>query len=72
MDPVSAIPPFLKALHLVSMVFFFAGTMHIVRLFVAHREALARWEPDRSILTKQFGKLERRALYYLIWPSLGS
>ncbi|HMC96971.1 MAG TPA: CopD family protein, partial [Flavobacteriales bacterium] len=49
---------------------FFAGTFHIVRLFVAHREAMAKWEPDRAILSKEYGLLERRALYYLIWPSL--
>jgi protoporphyrinogen IX oxidase len=59
-----------KALLLIFTVTFFAGTFHIVRLFVAHREALAKWEPDRAILSKQFGLLERRALYYLIWPSL--
>ncbi|MEO8591232.1 MAG: CopD family protein [Flavobacteriales bacterium] len=61
---------FAKALMLIFTVTFFAGTFHIVRLFVAHREALAKWEPDRAILSKQFGLLQRRALYYLIWPSL--
>lgn len=62
--------PFLKALHLIAMVTYFAGTFHVVRVFVAHREALGRSEPDRGILHKQFISLERRALYYLIWPSL--
>lgn len=62
--------PLLKALHLIAMVTYFAGTFHIVRVFVAHREALGKWEPDRGILHKQFTSLERRALYYLIWPSL--
>lgn len=61
---------FAKAMLLIATVTFFAGTFHIVRLFVAHREALSKWEPDRAILSKQFGSLERRALYYLIWPSL--
>ena len=61
---------FLKAIHLISMVAYFAGTFHIVRLFVAHREALSKFEPDRSILHQQFGKLERRALYYLNSPAL--
>lgn len=62
--------PFMKALHLIAMVTYFAGTFHIVRVFVAHRESLGKAEPDRSILHKQFGVLERRALYYLISPSL--
>jgi len=61
---------FAKAMLLIATVTFFAGTFHIVRLFVAHREALSKWEPDRAILSKQFGALERRALYYLIWPSI--
>ncbi|MBP6573181.1 MAG: CopD family protein [Flavobacteriales bacterium] len=60
----------LKALLLIATVTFFAGTFHIVRLFVAHREALTKWEPQRTILAEQFGSLERRALYYLVWPSL--
>ena len=62
--------PLLKALHLIAMVTYFAGTFHLVRLFVAHRSALGKFEPDRGVLDKQFTSLERRALYYLIWPSL--
>lgn len=64
-----AIPSYLKALELFALVAWFAGTFHIVRLFVAHREALAKWEPDRTILTTQFAALERGALFYLIWPA---
>lgn len=70
MDPVAQIPAWLKLLQLLAVVFFFAGTMHIVRLLVAHRAALARWEPDRTVLAKEFHVLERRALYYLNWPAL--
>jgi putative membrane protein len=71
MEPIdTAIPVLLKALHLFALVAYFAGTFHIVRLFVAHREAMAKWEPDRTILTGQFTALERSALYYLIWPAL--
>jgi putative membrane protein len=64
------IPAFLKALHLFALVVFFAGSFHIVRLFVAHREAMARWEPDRKILLDQFTAMERRALIFVIWPAL--
>ncbi|MBK8499902.1 MAG: CopD family protein [Flavobacteriales bacterium] len=71
MEPEStSILPFVKALHLIAMVTYFAGTFHMVRVFVAHREALGKAEPDRGILHKQFSLLERRALYYLISPSL--
>lgn len=64
------IPAWLKAAHLVAIVFFFAGTIHTVRLLVAHRAALAKWEPDRTILAEQFSALERRALFYMSWPAL--
>ncbi|HNR53654.1 MAG TPA: CopD family protein [Flavobacteriales bacterium] len=71
MEPTTTeIPALLKALHLFALVVFFAGTFHIVRLFVAHRTAMAKWEPDRKILLDQFCVLERRALYYTNWPAL--
>lgn len=59
-----------KALLIIALATYFAGTFHIVRLFVAHRRALAKFEPDRGILHAQFSALEHRALYYLIWPSV--
>lgn len=67
---VAEIPSLLKALHLFALVVFFAGTFHIVRLFVAHRKAMARWEPDRKVLLDQFTAMERSALYMVIWPAL--
>ncbi len=68
--PIAEIPALLRALHLFALIVFFAGTFHIVRLFVAHHEAMSRWEPDRKILLDQFTGMERRALYFVIWPSL--
>lgn len=70
MGTAAEIPAFLKALHLFALVVFFAGTFHIVRLFVAHRMAMARWEPDRKILLDQFTAMERSALFFVIWPAL--
>lgn len=67
--PPTEIPALLKALHLIALIVFFAGTFHIVRLFVAHRKAMARWEPDRKILLDQFIGMERQALLFVIWPS---
>lgn len=68
MDP--AWYPVIKALHLIFMVTFFAGTFYIVRLFIYHREALAKWEPDRTILTRQYALMEKRLWYFITWPSL--
>lgn len=62
--------PGLVALHLIFMVTFFSGTFYLVRLFVMHRQALALFEPDRGILHKQYGKMERTLLYIVAWPSL--
>jgi putative membrane protein len=49
---------------------YFGGTFHIVRLFVAHREAMAKWEPDRTVLMTTFKDMERNALYFMNWPAL--
>ncbi len=62
--------PALVALHIIFMVTYFSGTFYLVRLFVLHRQALALWEPDRGILAKQYGKMERTLLYIVSWPSL--
>lgn len=69
MDPAE-LYAIVKALHLIFMVTFFAGTFYIVRLFIYHREALGKWEPERGILTKQYALMERRLWYFITWPSL--
>lgn len=73
MEPTTTeIPALLQALQLFALVVFFAGTFHIVRLFVAHRADMAKWEPDRKILLDQFTAMERGALYFLNWPALAT
>jgi putative membrane protein len=49
-----------KALHLVSIVTWFAGLFYLGRLFIYHAEALQKPEPDRSVLLPQFALMERR------------
>src|SRR5690606_20802188 len=49
-----------KALHLVSIVSWFAGLFYIGRLFIYHAEALQKPEVERDILTAQFSLMERR------------
>ncbi|HRH71129.1 MAG: CopD family protein [Flavobacteriales bacterium] len=72
MEPslIDPIPSYLKALELFALVVWFAGTFHIVRLFVAHRDAMATWEPDRTILTNKFSVMEHGALFLVIWPAM--
>lgn len=58
-----------KALHIIFMVTWFAGLFYIVRLFIYHREALDKPEPDQGILVAQFRIMERRLWYAITWPS---
>jgi putative membrane protein len=62
--------PIIKALHIIFMVTFFAGTFYIVRLFIYHQEALWSPEPARTILVQQFTLMERRLWYFITWPSV--
>ncbi len=59
----------IKSLHIIFMVTFFAGTFYIVRLFIYHTEALVKFEPDRTILTKAYALMSRRLWYFITWPS---
>ncbi len=60
---------YLKSLHIVFIVTWFAGLFYIARLFIYHTEASDKPEPDRTILTKQFQKMERLLWYVITWPS---
>ncbi len=62
--------PIIKALHIIFMVTYFAGTFYIVRLFIYHKEALSKFEPDRTILSRQLIMMERKLWYIITWPSL--
>jgi putative membrane protein len=59
-----------KGLHVVGFVSWFAGLFYIVRLYVYHVEALERPEPDRTILTRQFEKMERLLWYAITVPAM--
>src|SRR4028119_1308566 len=60
---------YLKALHIIFIVTWFAGMFYIVRLFIYNTEAQERPEPERSILQKQFGVMIRRLWFGITWPS---
>ena len=60
---------YLKSLHLIFVVTWFAGLFYIVRLFIYHTEALQKSEPERSILDKQLSKMSRLLWYVITWPS---
>lgn len=60
---------YLKALHLIFIVTWFAGMFYIVRLFIYNREANDKPEPERSILQNQLNIMSRRLWYGITWPS---
>lgn len=61
--------PYIKALHIIFIVTWFAGLFYIVRLFVYQTEAYNKDEPDRSILSKQLNLMSHRLWYIITWPS---
>lgn len=60
---------YIKALHLIFVITWFAGLFYIVRLFVYHAEAKEKPEPEQSILIKQYQLMQYRLWYIITWPS---
>jgi len=60
---------YLKALHIIFIVTWFAGLFYIVRLFIYHAEAEKKEEPAKTILQTQYKLMEKRLWYIITWPS---
>jgi protoporphyrinogen IX oxidase len=60
---------YLKALHIIFIVTWFAGMFYIVRLFIYNAEANDKPEPEKTILQKQFGVMIKRLWFGITWPS---
>ncbi|MEM9685906.1 MAG: CopD family protein [Bacteroidota bacterium] len=61
---------YIKALHIIFVITWFAGLFYIPRLFIYHIEASGKPEPEKHILTAQFKLMARRLWYIITWPSL--
>ncbi len=61
--------PYIKALHLIFVVTWFAGLFYIPRLFVYHIEAQDEEELARTILSKQLKLMSKRLWFIITWPS---
>lgn len=61
--------PYIKALHIIFIVTWFAGMFYIVRLFIYNTEAGEKAEPEKSILQKQFAIMIKRLWFGITWPS---
>lgn len=60
---------YIKSLHLIFVVTWFAGLFYMPRLFIYHIEALQKPHAEREVLTSQFRIMERRLWYIITWPS---
>jgi putative membrane protein len=60
---------YVKALHIIFVVTWFAGLFYIVRLFIYQTEALQKPDLERSILKPQLDLMASRLWYIITWPS---
>ena len=60
---------YIKALHIIFVITWFAGLFYMPRFFIYSREANDKPEPERSILQAQLSIMARRLLYGITWPS---
>lgn len=61
---------FLKGLHVVGFVSWFAGLFYLVRIFVYYTEAAEKPQPDRDILTREFGLMQARVYKIICNPAM--
>ncbi|MBO0591440.1 CopD family protein [Cellulophaga sp. E16_2] len=60
---------YIKALHLIFVITWFAGLFYVPRLFINQIEASLRPSPEKEILTKEFKLMTKRLWYIITWPS---
>jgi putative membrane protein len=60
---------YLKAVHIIFIVTWFAGLFYMPRLFVYIIESHNKPEPERTILLKQLNMMASRLWFAITWPS---
>ena len=60
---------YIKALHLIFVITWFAGLFYIPRLFIYHIEASKKSKKHVDILVPQFKLMSKRLWYIIVWPS---
>ena len=60
---------YLKAVHIIFVVTWFAGLFYMPRLFVYLTESYDKPEPERSILVRQLTLMASRLWFGITWPS---
>ena len=62
--------PYVMSVHIIFVVSWMAGLFYSVRLFIYHTEAEDRPEPDRSILKKEYERIESKLWYIIATPAM--
>lgn len=62
--------PYIKSLHLIFIITWFAGLFYIVRLFVYQIEASQKPSPEKEILGEQLKIMASRLWNIITWPSM--
>lgn len=60
---------YIKSLHLIFVITWFAGLFYIVRLFVYHAETQQKTKEEQAILVPQYQLMQYRLWYIITWPS---
>ena len=60
---------YIKALHIIFIVTWFAGLFYMPRLFIYNTEAGEKPEPIKNALREQFGIMMKRLWFGITWPS---
>ena len=60
---------YLKTLHIIFIVTWFAGMFYMPRLFIYNTEANEKSAAEKEILQKQFSIMIKRLWYGITWPS---
>jgi len=60
---------YIKAVHLIFVITWFAGLFYIPRLFVYQIEAFHKPSPEKEILGEQLKLMAKRLWYIITWPS---
>jgi putative membrane protein len=60
---------YIKALHIIFIVTWFAGLFYVVRLFIYHAETKDKPSPEKEILQSQYKIMTKRLWIIITWPS---
>src|SRR5437773_5644374 len=60
---------YIKALHIIFIVTWFAGLFYMPRFFIYNTEAAERLEAEQKVLRSQFQLMMKRLWFGITWPS---